>query len=169
MTNTLNTKWLILNKSQVLVLDMFHSKDGEVRTSSRMLVKESEGEEEEMKSRVNTTCSWRAWRSRRDGSEKENELGVHPTASAVSANPYAVMARYCLMTCSMPFKIRNIRTGNHGHQNTYSQIRGKYGTIVFFSRRAFIFLHELHISLHLFSSALEWERTHPHQANVRFV
>lgn len=64
-----------------------------------------EGEEEKLRIGINTTCSLREWRSRRDGRKKENELGVHPTASAESVNPYAVMATYCLMTCSAPSTI----------------------------------------------------------------
>lgn len=64
-----------------------------------------EGEEKKLRRGINTTCSLREWRSRRDGRKKENELGVHPTASAESVNPYAVMATYCLMTCRAPSTI----------------------------------------------------------------
>lgn len=47
--------------------------------------------------------------------KRKSELGVHPTASAVSVNPYAVIAKYCLMYCSAPSTIRIICCQNHAH------------------------------------------------------
>lgn len=85
-----------------------------------------EGKEEKLRRGINTTCSLRERRSRRDGRQKENELGVHPTASAESVNPYALMATYCLMTCSAPSTITICHIQYHCQLILYDGLKGDH-------------------------------------------